>query len=79
MAEPGKKSSEISKFEAISFVWDIFALIAIPTVLLALAGRWADAHWHTTPVCTTIGLLLSLVICGFLVIRRAKDMAERMK
>ena len=66
-------------FKAISFVWDIFALIAVPTVLLALLGRWLDTRWHTSTWLTLTGLALALVASSILVSRKARTFSELIK
>ncbi len=75
--KPRKES--ISRLEALGFVWDVLVSVAVPTTVLALLGRWLDARWGSTPAATIVGLILSFVIAGALVMRKAKAMAERMK
>ena len=60
-------------------VWELLFLIAVPTTLFALGGRWADKHWHLTPWGTIAGLILAISISGVLVLRKGKEVAERMK
>lgn len=72
-------TSPVSKFEALGFVWEIFILIALPAVVLALLGRKYDKAWGTSPWLTVVGFLLAVVISGFLVYRRAKKFADNMK
>lgn len=72
-------SKIISQWEAVGFVTEVLISIAVPTTLLALAGRWADEKYGLTPWLTVLGLLLSLAISASLVTRRAKEMAARMK
>lgn len=69
----------ISQWEAMEFVWELLILIALPTTLAAFGGRWMDKHWHIAPWGTIIGLLLALAISGTLVLKKGKQMAERMK
>ena len=79
MAPEPQKMGKISQMEALGFVWEVFASIAIPTTLFALAGRALDARWNTSPYVTLAGLALSLALAGVLVLRKAKTMAIRLK
>lgn len=64
--------------EALSFVWDMVVIIALPTTLLALGGRWLDRKLGATPWFTFLGLVLALGIAYILVSRKAKDIAKRL-
>jgi F0F1-type ATP synthase assembly protein I len=69
----------ISQWEAVEFVWELLFVIAVPVTLSALGGRWVDTHWHIAPWGTIIGLVLALASAAAMVLRRGKQMAERMK
>ena len=69
----------VSKLAAIGFVWDIFFLIAFPTVLFALLGRRYDRLWGTSPWLTIIGFIFAIAISGALVYRKAKRFANDMR
>ncbi|HWR00117.1 MAG TPA: AtpZ/AtpI family protein [Candidatus Methylomirabilis sp.] len=69
----------VSIWEALGFVWELIVMIAVPTIALALAGRWVDQRFHTTPWVTLAGLLLALLICVFIVRRKALAIAFRLK
>lgn len=77
--KPTTPSKIITQWEAAGFVTEVLVSIAVPTTLLALAGRWADAKYGIGPWMTILGLLLSLAISALLVTRRAKEMAQRIK
>ena len=68
----------ISTWEAVGFVWQLLALIAIPTTLLALGGRWVDTRFGTTPWITLAGLLLALTIALTITLRYARRMAKKL-
>ncbi len=70
--EPSAPKKAVNAWKATGFVWEVFFLIAVPTVLFALGGRWLDRRWHLTPWFTLLGLLLALAVSGFLVVRKAK-------
>lgn len=71
-------SGRISTWEAMEFVWEVLVVIAVPTTIFALGGRWLDGKWGTSPWMTLLGLALSLAFAGILVYRRVKRMAKRM-
>ncbi len=60
------------------FVWEILVVIAVPTTLFALGGRWLDAKWGTSPWMTILGLILALALAAIMVFRRGKKMATRL-
>ncbi len=70
---------QVSQLGAVGFVWEIFMVIAIPTVGCALLGRYLDNRWNTTPYLTVVGLVLALAISGWLVYVKAKRFAQEMK
>jgi F0F1-type ATP synthase assembly protein I len=79
MDEKPAKNSQISKMEALGFVWEVFASVAVPTTALALFGRFLDKRWDLNPLFTIVGLALALAISGWLVYRKAQAFSSRMK
>ncbi len=69
--ESGSKA--VNAARAMGFVWEVLISIAIPTTLFALGGRWLDTRWHTSPWFVLIGLVLSFLTAGALVMRKAKN------
>jgi F0F1-type ATP synthase assembly protein I len=65
-------------WEATEFVWQVLALVAIPTTVFALLGRWIDARYGTTPWATLVGLVLALVIALATTLRLARRMAKKL-
>lgn len=57
-------------FSAWQLAWELGYTIAIPIVLLALLGRWADRMLGTSPWLLLLGVLLSTVISSFIVYRK---------
>jgi LPXTG-motif cell wall-anchored protein len=76
MPGPDKKG-ELKMLEAMSFVWDVVVIIALPTTLLALGGRWLDKRLESSPWFTLLGLALALGIVYLMISRKAKDIAKR--
>jgi len=75
MAEPDKKAN-LKLLQALNVVWDVILIIAVPTILLALGGRWLDRHFNSSPWFTLFGLVIALAIVYVLVSRKAKDIAK---
>lgn len=79
MAGNDTKPGEISKWEALGFVSQVFVVVAIPTTGFALLGRWLDAKYHTTPYATVLGLVLAIAVSGYAVSKMAMRFSKRMK
>ena len=79
MEGPASKKSILSSWEAVGFVWEVFAAIAVPTVLCALGGRWLDRRFETTPVFMGLGLVVAVLVSGVLVYVMAKKFSVKMK
>ncbi len=73
MDESTKKTETIKAWQAVGFVWEVLVFVAVPTTLFALAGRWADRHWHLSPWMTVLGLILALGVTAILMKRKVKD------
>ena len=50
--------------------WELGYTIAVPIVLLALVGRFADKHFETSPWLLLAGILLSIIVSSALVYRK---------
>lgn len=77
MAEPAKKP-DMKLLEALNIVWDIVMIIALPTTLMALGGRWLDTRLNAMPWFTILGLIIALLTAYILISRKAKDIAKRL-
>lgn len=78
MPQETPKKGTPTPWEALELVWDILLGIAIPTTLFALAGRWLDKRYSTSPWFTIIGLALALLVAGVIVTRKGKDISKRL-
>lgn len=65
-----------SAWQAVGFVWQLLMFIAIPTTLLALAGRWIDTRFGSTPWATLLGLILALALSMAAAHRAGKRIAK---
>jgi len=63
----------LSLMQALSLAWQMGYLLAIPLVLLALAGRLLDKRLDTSPLFLLIGIGLSIVISSILVAKKALE------
>lgn len=45
-------------------------MIAVPLVLLALAGRWLDMKFHTSPWLLLAGMLLAIIFTTVMMVRK---------
>lgn len=79
MEDLAPKKTSPTQWEAVGFVWEVFVSIAAPTVLCALAGRWLDKRYASTPWFMVIFLVLAVAISGLLVYRKAKQFSVKMK
>jgi len=61
----------LSLREAFGLAWEMGYTMAIPLVLLALAGRLLDKYYQTSPLFLLIGIILSIVISSILVGKKA--------
>lgn len=57
---------------ALKIVGDFGATIAIPVVALTLLGKYLDQRWQTGPRLLILGFILSLLISGRIIYRKAK-------
>lgn len=66
----GKNAPIHSSWSALALAWQLGYSIAIPLVVLALAGRIADKKFGTSPWLLLTGVMLSLVISTIAVYRK---------
>lgn len=77
MDKSESKKTEVGVWYALGLAWQLGYTIAIPLVVLALLGRFADKYWHTSPWLLLVGIFLSLGVSTFAVYRKTmKIMAE---
>ncbi len=59
-------------WQALSLAWELGYTIAVPLVVLALAGRFADKWLGTSPWLLLVGVFVSIIITTWLVYRKTK-------
>ncbi len=57
-------------FNAWQLAFELGYTIAVPIVLFALLGRWADNSWGTSPWLLLAGILISILISSFVVYKK---------
>lgn len=60
----------MANFSAWQLSWELGYTIAIPIVLFALLGRWADKTLNTSPWFLLAGILVSIVASSAIVYRK---------
>jgi len=69
-----------SFWQALGLAWELGYTIAIPLVVFALAGRLADKAWGTSPWFLLAGVILSIIISSYAIVRKLQEItlsAER--
>lgn len=69
---PKKPQGLASKMQAWSLAFELGYTIAIPIVLLALAGRYLDKTFNTAPFLLLAGILLSIFISTAIIYKKVK-------
>jgi F0F1-type ATP synthase assembly protein I len=75
-AETESKNETSNNFKMWSLAWELGYLIALPIIILALLGRFLDKKFITSPLFLLVGILLALVITGFLVWKKIRSSIE---
>ncbi len=71
--EISKENGGVKKsFKAIPLAFELGFTIAIPLVLFALIGRFADKSLATSPWLLLLGILLAIAISTVLVYKKVK-------
>ncbi|TSC55416.1 MAG: Uncharacterized protein Greene041679_616 [Parcubacteria group bacterium Greene0416_79] len=63
---------DMPDFNSWQLAWELGYTIAIPIVLFALLGRWADRMFGTSPWLLLLGVVLSVFISTAIVYRKIK-------
>ena len=61
----------LSLGQAFGLAWEMGYTMAIPLVVLALAGRLLDKHYQTSPTFLLIGIAISIIVSSILVGKKA--------
>lgn len=58
---------ERAAWSALGLAWELGYTIAVPLVVLALGGRFADRKLDTSPWLLLVGIFISLIVSSWLV------------
>ena len=64
------------QFSALKLAWDLGFTIAIPLVVFALTGRFADKKLGTSPFLLLLGILISIGLTSWLVWKKTLDIIK---
>ena len=64
----------IGNLIGLSLVFELGYMIALPIVICALGGRLMDRHWGTSPLFLLVGIAIAIVVSGYMVVARIRDM-----
>lgn len=66
--QPPQKTSTV--WQAFNLAWELGYTIVVPLVIFALAGRYADKKWHTSPWLLLSGMAVAIIVTTMLLIRK---------
>lgn len=64
----------VPPIQVLGYVGELLFAIVVPTVLCALVGRWVDQRYDVSPLGSLIGLMIALILIGFIVRKKAEEM-----
>ena len=65
-----KQKDEQNVFNAWALAWDLGWQIAVPLVVFALLGRFADHYFDTSPWLLVAGVVLAAATSSYIVYRK---------
>ena len=68
-----ESGNKVNDFKAWSLAGELGYTIAIPIVVFALLGRFADKTWGTSPWFLLLGILISITASSWLIYRKVKE------
>lgn len=74
--KPKNPSLAASYGLAIRIVVDFTAIIALPALAGAYAGKWLDQRWGTTPLMFVLLLIVAFSFTAVMIFRKAKYYAQ---
>ncbi len=57
-------------WKLIGIAWELGYVIALPLILFALAGKFADTFFHSSPLFFLFGTLLAIIVSTIIVYRK---------
>jgi len=74
--EKEKTSKPEKSWSAVSLAWQLGYTIAVPLVLFALAGRFLDRKFGTTPWLLLAGIILAIASTTWLIWKKTKELID---
>lgn len=75
--ESNRANEEKAKeFSAWALAFELGYQIAIPLVVFALAGRFADKYFDTSPWLLLLGILISIFVSSFIVYKKVSEILK---
>ena len=75
--ESEKKNSAF--WQAVGLAFKFGYTITIPLIALALAGRFLDKKFDSSPLLLLTGIVLSLIVSSIMLLVKVKKVMEEMK
>lgn len=72
------RASGSAFWQALNLAWELGYTIVIPLVLFALAGRYADKHFGTSPWLLLAGMGLAITVTTFALVRKFSKLLAQM-
>lgn len=72
-----EKNKDQQSWSALSLAWSLGYLIAVPLVILALAGRYLDKKLNTAPWLLLAGILISISISSYMVYKKSIEIITK--
>ncbi len=73
---PEQKQEQNNTFRAWALAWELGWQIAIPLVVFALIGRYADKYFDTSPWLLVAGVVLAAFSSSYLVYRKVSKILK---
>ncbi len=70
-------NNEQGSWSAASLAWELGYLIAIPLVVLAIAGKLADKKLGTSPWLLLAGIILAILISSWTVYKKSTEIINK--
>jgi len=64
-------------WSALSLAWELGYSISLPIVIFALAGRFLDRKFDTSPWMLLIGILISIIISSYIVYKKTVKVIDK--
>lgn len=72
------RASGSAFWQALNLAWELGYTIVIPLVLFALAGRYADKQYGTSPWLLLTGMALAIIATTFALVRKFSKLIAQM-